>query len=260
MIKTIDFHIPELDSMKKYPQTLYYRGNLDLLKKKKISIVGSRKPNQYAKQLIHQISAKLSSAGNVIVSGGALGIDTIAHKAAGLNNTIMVAGTGLDKRYPAINKHMIQEIETTGLIISQFEPGVPSNRYNFPLRNELVVSLSDILIVAYADINSGTMRSVEYALNMGKEIYVLPHRLGESDGTNMLLQNNQAKAIYNLDAFINMFADGNINATQNDSFLEYCQINPTYDEAINKFGAKVFEYELEGKIVIENGRIILPLS
>lgn len=259
MIKTIKFHIPELNSMKKYPEALYYKGNLELLDKPKVSIVGSRKPNQYAKHLIHQISAKLSSAGNVIVSGGALGIDTIAHKAAGLNNTIMVAGTGLDKRYPAINKHMIQEIETAGLVISQFESGIPSNRYNFPLRNELVVSLSDILIVAYADINSGTMRSVEYALNMGKEIYVLPHRLGESDGTNMLLQNNQAKAIYNLDEFINIFAD-DVSSNQNDPFLEYCQTNPIYDEAINKFEAKVFEYELEGKIVVKNGRVYCTIK
>lgn len=254
-IKEINFHIPELDSMKKYPKNLYYIGNTNLLKKIKISIVGSRSPNQYARQCIHQISNKLSNAGICIVSGGAIGIDAIAHKAAGANNTIMVAGTGLDKRYPSINRNMIQEIENDGLVISQFEAGVPSNRWNFPLRNEIVVALSDILIVAYAEINSGTMRSVEYALKMGKEIYVLPHRVGESDGTNKLLQDSMAKAIYNVDEFIARFSNNTLKKMDNDDFLEYCKTNPSYEEAVNKYSTKLFEYELEGKIQITNGTI-----
>jgi DNA processing protein len=252
-IKEINFHIPELDSMKKYPKNLYYIGNTNLLKKIKISIVGSRSPNQYARQCIHQISNKLSNAGICIVSGGAIGIDAIAHKAACANNTIMVAGTGLDKRYPSANRNMIQEIENDGLVISQFEAGVPSNRWNFPLRNEIVVALSDILIVAYADINSGTMRSVEYAVKMGKEIYVLPHRIGESNGTNKLLEDGIAKAIYNIDRFISNFEDSNSINHKEDNFLEYCKNNPTYEETVNKYGTKFFEYELDGKIEITNG-------
>ena len=255
MIKEIKFHIPELDSMKKYPKNLYYIGNTNLLQKTKVSIVGSRSPNQYARQYIHQISNKLSSAGICIVSGGAMGIDAIAHKGAGASNTIMVAGTGLDKRYPAVNRNMIQEIENDGLVISQFEAGVPSNRWNFPLRNEVVVALSDILIVAYADINSGTMRSVEYALKMGKEIYVLPHRIGESNGTNKLLANGIAKAIYDIDGFISKYKNSDCMNYNKDDFLEYCKGNPTYEETVNKYGTKVFEYELEGKIEITNGSI-----
>jgi DNA processing protein len=257
MIKEINFHIPELDPMRKYPKNLYYIGNTNLLQKTKISIVGSRSPNQYARQCIHQIANKLSNAGICIVSGGAMGIDAIAHKAAGASNTIMVAGTGLDKRYPSVNKNMIQEIENDGLVISQFEVGVPSNRWNFPLRNEVVVALSDILIVAYADINSGTMRSVEYALKMGKEIYVLPHRIGESDGTNKLLEDSIAKAIYDIDGFINKFKDSNSINNKEDDFLEYCKGNPTYEESVNKYGTKVFEYELKGEIKITNGIIYL---
>ncbi len=254
-IKKIDFHISELDSMKKYPKDLYYIGNTDLLQKTKISIVGSRTPNQYSRGLIHQISSKLSQAGICIVSGGAIGIDTIAHKGAGVNQTIMVAGTGLDKKYPTINKKMIQDIENNGLVLSQFEVGVPSNRWNFPIRNELVVSLSDILIVAYADINSGTMRSVEYALKMGKEIYALPHRIGESDGTNKLLENGTAKAIYDINKFIGKFSNIQKDDGTVDEFLKYCKTNPIYDEAISKYGAKVFEYELLGKIQVINGKI-----
>ena len=256
-ISEINFHIPELDSMKKYPKNLYYIGNTNLLQKTKVSIVGSRSPNQYARQCIHQISNNLSNAGICIVSGGAMGIDALAHKGAGSSNTIMVAGTGLDKRYPSVNRNIIEEIENNGLVISQFEAGVPSNRWNFPLRNEVVVALSDILIVAYADINSGTMRSVEYALKMGKDIYVLPHRIGESNGTNKLLEDGSAKAIYNIDEFISKYKNSACTDSNEDILLAYCKSNPTYDEAVNKYGTKVFEYELEGKIKITNGIIYI---
>jgi len=255
MIQKINFKIPELDLMKKYPNDLYYIGNTNLLQKTKVSIVGSRTPNQYSRHMISQISSKFSQANICIVSGGAMGIDAIAHQNAGYDNTIMVAGTGLDKRYPAVNKNMIQKIEEQGLVLSQFEAGVPSNRWNFPLRNELVVALGDILIVAYADINSGTMRSVEYALKMGKEVYVLPHRIGDSDGTNKLLEDGKAKAIYDIDKFVSLFGTIKQNDTT-DEFLEYCKTNPTYDEAVLKYGSKVFEYELMGQIEVKDGKII----
>jgi len=256
-IKKIKFLIDELDSMKKYPKELFYIGNTKLLQKQKISIIGSRSPNQYCRQMTFEISSKLSSAGICIVSGGAMGVDTVAHKGATAENTIMVAGTGLDKRYPAVNSSLIQNIEKNGLVLSQFKNGIPSNRYNFPLRNEVVVALGDILIVTYADLKSGSMRSIEYALKMKKDIYVLPHRLGESDGTNDLLKKGLATAIYDIDEFILKFSkiqnkDGTV-----DDFLVYCQTNPTYDEALIKYGAKVFEYELSGKINIENGVVKL---
>lgn len=249
--------IPELLSMKSYPKEIFYIGNTELLKRQKISIVGSRKPNQYARQLSHEIALKLSQAGVCIVSGGAIGVDAICHKAAGANNTIMVAGTGLDKRYPAINKNIIEEIEKEGLVLSQFQAGVPSNKYNFPLRNELVVALGDILIVTYADINSGTMRSVEYALKMGKEVYVLPHRIGESHGTNKLLDKVLAKAIYDVDEFVAKFGVVKENNIVRDEFLDYCKTNPTYDEALAKYPQRIFEAELSGKIEIKNGRILV---
>ena len=255
MIQSIDFHITELDNMKKYPKDLFYIGDTKLLEKTKVSIVGSRSPNQYAQQTIYEIGTKLSNIGICIVSGGALGIDTIAHKAAGANNTIMIAGTGLDKRYPHINKNMIEDIEKNGLLLSQFAQGTPSHRWNFPIRNEIIVSLGKVLIVAYADENSGTMRSVEYALKMDKKIYVLPHQLGESTGTNKLLEKGSATAIYNIDDFISQFGEIKLLDASKDEFLDYCATNPTYDEAINLYGAKVFEYELLAKISVQNGII-----
>ncbi len=257
MIAQIPFHIPELEAMKKYPHELFYIGNTDLLHKKKIAIVGSRKPNQYARTLTHQLAMKLSQAGICIVSGGALGVDAIAHKAAGVHNTIMIAATGLDKRYPAINKNIIADIEKSGLVLSQFQKGTPSQKYNFPLRNEVVVALGDVLVVTYADFNSGTMHSVEYALKMGKEVYVLAHRVGESEATNDLLAKTKAKAIYDLDAFVAQFAELTCKETVLDEFLLYCQTTPTYDEALKKYPSKIFEAELNGTIEINNAKVYL---
>jgi len=163
----------------------------------------------------------------------------------------MVAATGLDKRYPAINKNLIADIEENGLVISQFKAKTPSRKYNFPLRNELVVALGDILIVTYADTNSGTMRSVEYALKMKKDIYVLSHRIGESLATNKLLSENKAKPIYDIDEFLGSFIE--LKEAKEDELLNFCSKKPTYDEVLNKFGSKVFEYELGGEIFIKNG-------
>ena len=257
MPEVIDFHIDALEHMKVYPKELYFKGNTDLLQKQKVSIIGSRKPNQYAREFTHILSSKLSNVGVCVVSGGAIGVDAISHKAAGTQNTIIVAATGLDKRYPAINAKLIEDVEQKGLVLSQFKMGTPSNRYNFVLRNELVVALGDVLVVSYADLNSGSMRSVEYALKMGKEIYVLPHRIGESEATNKLLQEGKAKAIYDIDDFIARFSVKKENNNQRDDFIEYCKTHPTYEQALKKFPARLFEAELSGEVEIRNAKVIL---
>ena len=257
MQKRVNFHIDALDLMKKYPEELCFKGNLELLKRQKIAIVGSRKPNQYAREMTHILASKLANAGVCIVSGGAIGVDAIAHKAAGSKNTIMVSATGLDKRYPAINAKLIQSIENEGLVLSQFVEGTPSTRYNFVLRNELVVALGDILIVTYADINSGTMRSVEYALKMGKKVYVLAHRIGESEATNRLLAQSKAEAIYNIDTFVKKFTAFDVASIKGDEFLEYCKSTPTYEEALKRFPSRLFEAELSAEIVIKNAKVYI---
>jgi len=177
--------IPELNAMKKYPSELFYKGNLELLQRPKVSIVGTRRPSIYTKQFTYSIAKALSKRGVCVVSGAAMGVDTIAHTGAGEENTIAVVANGLNIRYPAINRELIESIESRGLMISQFNDGFRATGWSFVVRNELVVALGDILIVTEANLNSGSMRSVEYALKMGKEIFVLPQRLDESLGTNM---------------------------------------------------------------------------
>jgi len=257
MINNINFHIKELDSMKKYPKELAYIGNTELLKKRKVSIVGSRNPTQYTKQYTHILAQELSKNNICIVSGAAMGVDAIAHNAAGVNNTIAVAGTGLDIRYPVINRDLIKNIENQGLMLSQFKNDQGATRYTFPLRNELVVALGDVLVVTQADLKSGTMRSVEFALKMEKPIFVLPHRVDESKGTNSLLEQGLATAIYDIDKFISNFIGYKNEIKHSDPFLEYCKSNPTYDEVALKYAQQLFEYELLGKISIENGLVVV---
>ncbi len=257
MIQKIDFHINHLDSMKKYPKELSIIGNLNLLKKRKISIVGSRTPNPYTMQQTHLLASLLSQNNICVVSGAAMGVDAIAHNGATPSNTIAVAGTGLNIRYPSVNRDLIKAIEIQGLMISQFKDDQGATRYTFPLRNELVVALGEALIVTQADLKSGTMRSVEYALKMEKPIYVLPHRLNDSNGTNELLKNGNAKVIYNIEEFVSSFVGYQNDIKHSDPFLEYCKSNPTYDEAMNRYPEKVFEYELLAKINITNGLVFV---
>ena len=119
---------------------------------------------------------------------------------------------------------------------------------------EIVVSLGDILIVTQADINSGTLTSINYALKMGKKVFTLPHRLNESLGTQNLIKQNLINVIYDIDEFVEEITGIKKNSIQ-DEVLLFCKNNPSYEEAMNKFPNKIFEYELEGKIKIENGRI-----
>lgn len=257
MISNINFKIDELSSMKNYPNELFYIGNTKLLNRKKISIVGTRRPNSYTKEFTYKLSSKLSDSGICIVSGAAMGVDSLAHQGAKSNNTIAVVANGLDIRYPSVNRNLIIDIEKNGLMISAYKEKEKARNYTFVLRNEIVVALGDILIVTEADINSGSLTSVEYALKMGKKVYTLPHRLNDSLGTQELLKKGLIEAIYDIDKFIEVISGKTFEKEIADEVLNYCKSNPTYEEAMNKFANKIFEYELEGKIKIEHGKVFV---
>ena len=254
MISKIEFKIDELSSMKKYPEELFYLGNIDLLKKRKISIIGSRRPNSYTKEFTYKLSSKFSDLGICIVSGAAMGVDAIAHQGAKSNNTIAVVANGLDIRYPSVNKNLILDIEKNGLMLSAYKENEKARNYTFVHRNEIVVALSEFLIVSEADLDSGSLTSVNYALKMGKEVFTIPHRINESLGTQNLVKQGLIKVIYDVDEFIYKTC-GLKNKNIEDEVLLFCKNNPTYESAIQKFPNKIFEYELEGKIKIENGKI-----
>jgi DNA processing protein len=186
-----------------------------------------------------------------------MGVDALAHAGAGEGNTIAVVANGLDIRYPAVNKELIEGIENKGLLLSQFNDGFRATGWSFVVRNELVVALGDSLIVTEADLDSGSMRSVEYALKMGKEVFVLPQRLDESLGTNKLLNEMQATQIHNIETFASTFGQSVQDGLEKDEFFYFCQTLPTFDESLKRFGDRVYEAELEGIITIQNGIVRL---
>lgn len=257
MSSQVTQHIPNLEAMKKYPSTLFCKGNLDLLRRPKVSIVGTRRPSNYTRKATYSLAHALAKRGVCVVSGAAMGVDAIAHAGAGEENTIAVVANGLDIRYPAVNKSLIEHIENRGLMLSQFNDGFRATGWSFVVRNELVVALGDILIVTEADLNSGSMRSVEYALRMGKKIFVLSQRIDESPGTNQLLNDMQATVISNIETFASTFGQSVEDTVQKDDFFYFCQKTPTFDETLSQFGDRVYEAELEGVIMIQNGIVRL---
>jgi len=254
-LNRVEHKLDELGSMKNYPAELYYDGNLELLERVKVSIIGSRKTSKYSREQTHKLSSALTKAGVCVVSGGAMGVDAVAHLGAGASNTIAVLPCGINIKYPSVNKNLLTEIQNSGLLLSQFEEDAKARPWSFVVRNELVVALGEVLIVAEAELDSGSMRSIEFALKMGKEIFVFPHRLGESNATNELLKEGKAKAIYDIDIFISRFGIVDTIEAKQDSFLEFCKKTPTYEEALAKYPDKIFEAELNGNIEIKNGKV-----
>ncbi len=252
MSNQVNFYIKDLSPMKKYPNEIFYIGNLSLLKKRKISIVGTRKPNSYTKQITYKLANELSKRGIIIVSGAAIGVDAISHNAAGSLNTIAVVANGLNIKYPVINSKLISSIEDDGLVLSSYKDNEKARNYTFVHRNELVVALGEILIVTQADEKSGTLTSINYALEMGKKVYTIPHRLNESMGTQKLIEQGLVEPIYDLEKFLNSF--GVIKKDINDLDI-YINTFPLYEDALKKYQDKIYELELEGKIIIENGYI-----
>ncbi len=256
-------------ALKKPPKNLFYKGDLSLLDSFKVAIVGTRAPNPYTKSLTAELSHAISQYA-VVVSGGALGVDIIAHTHA-FPRTIMIAPSSLEIIYPRENEKMIQKIASTALILSEYERGYIPHRHSFLERNRLVVGLSDIVILPQGDLKSGTSSSAKFAVALKKPIFVLPHRYDESTLTNALLARGEAKAIYNINDFVEEYiaphcakssvAKGESRESkcdfshESDEILIFCAKRPSFEEAFAKFGNKILEYEFSGQLVRENNTI-----
>lgn len=242
---------PALLALSNPPKQLFYEGDLGLLDSAiKVAIVGSRAPNPYTKQVCATLSASIAKAGGVIVSGGALGVDIIAHANA-LPHTIMLSPSSLDIIYPKANTSIIERIKNEALILSEYERGYTPRQHSFLERNRLVVGLSDMVIIPQADLRSGSLQSARLCLESNKPLFVLPHRINESLGTQELLSQGKARCIYDINAFVHEIFG--VQSESSDEVLAFCQNAPSFELAYQKFGDTLLEYELEGKIVRESG-------
>lgn len=182
-----------IDTIAKTPKTLYYFGDFPAERIPTVAIVGTRKPTAYGKEVTYQLAYDLAKKGIVVISGLALGIDAIAHRAtldAG-GTTIAVLASGLDNIYPATNRQLAREIvEKGGAILTEYEPDVLARDFQFLERNRIVSGLSDAVIVTEAAMRSGTLATVTHALEQGREVFVVPGNITSpmSAGCNALIK------------------------------------------------------------------------
>lgn len=186
----------KLKNIENFPVFIYVRGNIENLYEDNIAIVGSRKATYYGLDITRKIAKALADKNVNIVSGLALGIDKYAHLGAldsKIGKTIAVIGTGISDSeiYPFENKRIFERIlENNGTIVSEFKIGTKPEKYNFPLRNRIISGLSEKIIVVEAKEKSGSLITVDYALEQGKDVYAIPGNITSenSKGTNNLIK------------------------------------------------------------------------
>ena len=174
------------------PYLLFARGDLDLLTRPGIGVVGTRAPTDYGRRATMELAGALARAGYSIVSGMAKGIDAAAHAAAldAGAATVGVLGQGIDRIYPPENRELFRRVADKGLLISELAPGEEPLAGNFPRRNRLIAALSQGVLVVEMGQKSGAQHTVTYALEMGREVFAVPGPIGSpaSAGTNQLLK------------------------------------------------------------------------
>ena len=174
------------------PISLYVRGNIEKLNNKNIGIVGCRECTTYGKKSAEYFAYNLSKQNINIVSGLAKGIDSYAHLGSlNTGNTIAVLGNGLDMIYPKENLELANEIvKRGGTIISEYPCGTKPDKMKFPARNRIISGISSGIIVIEAKEKSGTLITVDFALEQGRDVFVVPGNINSinSVGTNDLIK------------------------------------------------------------------------
>ena len=179
-------HMPD------FPCALYVQGNLDWNAEPMISIVGARRATYYGLNVATRLAYSLSAGGAVVVSGGALGIDSSAHKGALFagGKTVMVLGCGLDGAYLKENEALRSAAVQSGAVISEFPPQFEANRFSFPIRNRLIAALSLGTVVVQAGVKSGSLITADFAKQYGRDVYGVPGGIynKEYQGVNELIR------------------------------------------------------------------------
>lgn len=175
------------------PSKLYVFGDEAILNKPSIAIIGCRQASEYGKRIAFKFAYELAQKGIIIISGLAKGIDTYAHLGAvkAQGKTVAVLGSGFAHIYPEENKNLCKEIiKTGGAIITEYEKEMKPLKMNFPIRNRIISGLSNGVLVVEAKQRSGTLITVDYALEQGKDVFVIPGSIYSktSDGTNFLIK------------------------------------------------------------------------
>lgn len=168
-------------------------GNIELLQNSSIAIVGSRDASEYGKKFAAQFATSIAHSNITIVSGMAIGIDSVAHENSidEVGKTIAVLGSGFNYIFPKENENLFKEIiNKGGLVISEYPPNTKPDLKNFPFRNRIIAGLSMAVLVIEAKFRSGSSVTARYAFKEQKQVFCLPHSLDDINGvgTNNLLK------------------------------------------------------------------------
>jgi DNA processing protein len=185
---------PLLRSIHDPPPGLFARGaaELELLRRPAIAVVGARSCSPYGAQVARMLGRELAAAGLVVISGLARGVDGEAHRGAleAGGATVGVLGCGVDRDYPAAHRELAARIRESGLVVSEYPPGVEPAPWRFPARNRLIAGLSGATVVVEARERSGALITADLALEEGREVFAVPGEITSalSAGTNDLLR------------------------------------------------------------------------
>ena len=183
----------------KPPQNLYIKGTLPTKRPPVVAIIGTRRPTSYGREVTHALAYELAQNGVVVISGLAMGIDTIAHTAAleAGGTTIAVLAQGHHEIYPSSNRGLADAICKHGALITEYDMGVTGMKHHFLARNRIVSGLADAIIVTEAADKSGTFSTVAHALEQNKDVFAVPGPITSllSVGPNRLLQQGARVAL-----------------------------------------------------------------
>ncbi len=270
-----DNFLSRLGKIASPPKKIYVRGALPKKESIAVAVVGARKCSDYGKEAAYSIAKDLASSGIIVVSGMAVGIDSFAHKGAidAGGKTIAVLGTGIDEEslYPKENIRLARKIaEYGGAVISEFLPGTPGFKQNFPKRNRIIVGLSQAVLVVEARLKSGSLITAKIAKDENKKVFAIPGSIywQNSKGTNLLIRNgaklirsardilsdlgleNVAKKKENKNSPLgeNSLADKVLSLLKENSQMEFDQIIKKMGLPPNKISPILSLLEAEGEI------------
>ena len=171
------------------PSLLYALGRTDLLRDPGVAVVGSRRATTYGRRIAEQLGASLAAQGRCVVSGMAMGIDAAAHRGALPGPTAAVLGSGVDVVSPPRNAALYRDILESGVVVSEYAPGVKAEPHHFPVRNRIIAALARDVVIVEASQRSGALITAGLALDLGREVHAVPGPIDRptSEGTNRLI-------------------------------------------------------------------------
>jgi DNA processing protein len=266
------------------PAVLWYRGTLDAFAAPAVAVIGSRAASATALETAQRLGDELAASGVTVVSGLARGVDSAAHRGAlRSGRTIAVLGSGVDRVYPPEHRGLAREIAVSGLVVSEFAPGMPPLKFHFPLRNRLISGLSRAVVVIEASERSGSLITAACALEQGRDVMAVPGNVlsGRNRGGHALLRDG-AKIVECADDILDELglapapggrsqtaSTGSGSKTSPDPLLRVMDAGHAYDLdglaalcGVNgvRLLPRLFELELQGFVRrLAGGRFMRPI-